>query len=170
MKALGVVVAGLALACGSSGTTHLTGTSPAVTPAYTGTVELSGGVTATAGVYPSGADEANNTWRFTLLGNPFNFVVNVPGSALSTGTFSTANSNISRAVATDGDSTWVESFDWTAPSTERGTFLLAITSTGPSGMVDTVTQWSSPHGTLMVTLPPGEGNTSTTEVSATATF
>jgi hypothetical protein len=170
MRGVCFVVACLALGCGSSGTPQLTGTSPALTPAYTGTVELSGGVTATAGVYPLGTAEANNTWRFALFGSPFNFVVNVPGDALRTGTFSNTNSNIARGVATDGSASWVEAFDWSAQSAERGTFLLAITSTGPSGLVDDVTQWSSPHGTLLVTLPPGAGNTSPTDVSATATF
>lgn len=172
MKALAILIASLTMGCGSNGTPRFTATSPDVPPEDTGTVALSGGVTATAGVYALGTTESGDTWRFALFGAPFTFVVNVSGDALTTGTFTNTNSNIARGLAVDldGGAVWMESFDVAAKGAERGDFALTITSTGPSELVDTATEWSSPHGSLSVTLPPGEGNASTADVSAIATF
>ena len=172
MKALALLIASLTMGCGSDGTPRPITTSPSILPEDTGTVALSGGVTTTAGVYSLGTTESADTWRFALFGAPFTFVVNVSGDALTTGAFTNTNSNIARGLAVDldGGAVWMESFDVAAKGAERGDFALTITSTGPSELVDTATEWSSPHGSLSVTLPPGEGNASTADVSAIATF
>jgi hypothetical protein len=123
-------------------------------------------------VVPLDSSQEDNNWRFDLSDTLFNFGVNVPGNSLQTGTFTSANSNIAKSEASDGDGGpfWEQTFDFNAESDQRGTFALTIISVGPPVPSFAGTQWWSPQGSLTVTLPPSVGNASTTNVNVNVTF
>lgn len=171
-----VAVAGLAIAGGLG----CGGTS------YNGTAALSGAVTGTVSAMVIGSTATVNpgSWGLVITpppnNNPGFFAgIEVPGAAMQTGTFTSANAHTSSSevsfidrsiVPTPPARLWAQTFDSGDPSKTAGAFTLSITEVGPSSTPGPVTYWQEMHGQLTVTLVPAAGNPASDSVEVTLNF
>lgn len=147
----------------------------------TGTATLTGGATGTLSVYAIGNYHPGDTFSDlgiasgTLNGgqtNPFlGFEAQFPGTALQTGTFTSADTPGTTGYTNQNLQGWAQI------STENlGTYSLTISSVGsptstpsspPSG---SNTQWLGTHGTLTATLVPGSDHPNDGDLTVSVTF
>jgi len=133
----------------------------AVTTSYTG---------CSASAATSTSSPGNIAFAITGTGGPgstagdsFEVGLVIPGSSLSTGTYSA--SNVTQAGVTftqSGTTAWLASQNATTPN--QGAFTLNVTSTGGTVGASGVTDWPYPVGGLSATLEPQSGATGTVTV------
>lgn len=140
------------------------------------TITLSGALTATAPCTPAGAYGASsNALGFEISSqgtspnfNSFNFSIQLPGTTLQTGTFTSANSTKAATVVSGNTSTQIWGQYFNHGSANQGTYSFTITSTGAEFDSGGKKTWSYAHGSLTATLAPS--GTASGTLDATVTF
>jgi hypothetical protein len=151
----------LAAGCGSSTSNNNNPSTPT-----TGTATFTGAATGTLSVSVQGGYESpGTTVAFVIDSKPLTYpnlaiAVSIPGTALQTGTYTTANVTEAVSIYTTGETggpSWEQAFD---QNHNTGTFSLTISSLGSTTGDGTVTDWPSTHGSFTAALEPLLGGAS----------
>ena len=139
------------------------------------TVTLSGAISATAPCTPSGAyGPKSNTLGFAISNEgtsssfrSFHFSIQLPGTSLQTGTFTSANSAKAATIVSGNASTQIWGQYFNSSRADQGTFSLTLTSTGSEVDSGGDKAWPYAHGSLTAMLAPSGSASGAVDVSVT---
>ncbi|HEY1959748.1 MAG TPA: hypothetical protein VGH28_29265 [Polyangiaceae bacterium] len=170
--AMGLFVSAFAMACSAPGPGD-TGDGGAANDAAPApgncTITLSGAVTATSGCSVAAADDDQGLhFGVASTDGKFAFASNLPGSALTTGTFALGATTKTVGTVAQGTAVWAE-FYQDGQHPDQGDATFEVSDVGQSYAGSSGTGWLGTHGTLTATLPAADQFASGT-VTATVTF